>query len=177
MLQINDLLVSQETVDANKVRSMQGFVKNNGIWRKDVFSLDSYCRHGKEGLLSPLIAITRFENGFLLIQNGHHRCRATSEVRSFLYDEEYLISDWSIDDYLEINFNRDYVTPFNPITEVRFEDFLQYKKKVLALAVKDQTAAVTYIKEHSHEYKKTRTIERVSQLCLQKNNRENFKEI
>lgn len=164
-------------MDASKIRSMRSFVESNGVWRKEVFSFDSYTRHGKNGTFSPLIALTRFENGLLLIQNGHHRCKATWEVRSFLYEEEYLISDWSMEDYLEINFARNYVTPFNPITEVRFEDFLDYKKKVLALADNDPVAAIIYIKEHSHEYKKTRTIERVSQLYLQENSRKNFKEI
>ena len=174
-LQIDNLLVSQEAVEAHKIRAMKEFVQKGGIWRTDVFQSDAYTRHGIEGILSPLIALTRFEDGTLLIQNGHHRCRATREIRPYLYDDEYLISERIIGGYQEINFARTFVTPFDPLTEIRLVDFLHYKKKVLAMAALDPIQAITYIQAHPEEYKKKRTIHRVMQLQLiEDSNRQNF---
>lgn len=173
-LNIDDLLVSQEAVEAAKIRSMKEFVTKGGIWKAEIFKPDAYTRHGKEGLLSPLIALTRFEDGTLLIQNGHHRCRATREIRSFLYDDEYLISDRITGGYLEVNFERTFVTPFDPITEIRLHDFHLYKRKVLELAATDPEQALKYIQEHPSEYKKPRTIYRVMEMQLLETGRENF---
>jgi len=165
-LLIDELLVSQEVVEAEKIRSMQKFVAAGGVWKAEIFGPEAYTRHGIEGVLSPLIALTRFEDGTLLIQNGHHRLRATREFRPYLYEEEYLISERIVNGYQEINFDRAYVTPFDPLIEIRLHDFYRYKQKVMELAAVDREAAIQYVWDHPHEYKKLRTIHRVMELSL-----------
>ena len=165
MLEIDKLLVSQESIDHEKVQSMKEHLESGGIW--NVERLLSYSenqsltRHGHDGLLSPLIAITRFEDGTLMVQNGHHRVRATREFRDFLHEEEYIISDWQTHEYLQVNFERTYVTPYDPRTHIRLLDFGDYKRKVLELAAIDQEAAMEYIKTHTDDYCKERIVHKV----------------
>lgn len=174
MLPIDDLLVSQEVVDIQKIQTMKEFVLRGGIWKTEVYERSAYILHGAEGISSPLIAITRFEDGTLLIQNGHHRCRATREVREFLYEDEYLISDRIVRGYEEINFSRGFVTPFDPKTEIRLADFSAFKAKVLELSKTDPDAAAEYVMQNPHLYKRPRTILRVMELRLENIPRKNF---
>ena len=165
MINIDDLLVSQESVDGDKIRQMEEYVRMGGVWTADVllkYNEKSMTRHGREGILSPLIAITRFiDDGTLMVQNGHHRLRSTRGIRNFLLPEEYIISDWRVAEYLEINFDRTYVTPYDPRKQIRLLDFGAYKKKVMALAAVSQEEAMKYILAHPDEYCKDRTIHKV----------------
>ncbi len=178
MLEIDKLLVSQESIDHKKIQSMKEHLETGGIW--SVERLLSYSenqsltRHGHEGIRSPLIAITRFEDGTLMVQNGHHRVRATREFREFLYDEEYIISDWQTHEYLQINFERTYVTPYDPRTHIRLLDFGDYKRKVLELAAIDQEMAIEYIRAHTADYCKEREIHKVMDMEIKSYSREDI---
>lgn len=176
MLEIDTLLVSQESISHEKIKTMMSHVENGGIWSLDHLlaysESPSLTRHGRNGLVSPLIAITRFEDGTLMVQNGHHRVRATRTVRDFLHDEEYIISDWETHEYSQINFDRTYVTPYDPRKQIRLLDFGDYKKKVMDIAVIDRVLAKEYIKNHTVDYCKDRIVHTVMDMNVSYDQRE-----
>jgi hypothetical protein len=106
---------------------MTKFVDKGGI-----FDSSSLTKHNP--LRTSLISLNRFEDGQLYIQDGHHRIVGIYlDHRDFLYPSEYFIEYWSYDDYLELNessLKRDWLTPFDPRTEIRNPEFHSYKKLV-----------------------------------------------
>ena len=178
MLLIDDLLVSQEYVGAKKIKEMHEFVANGGIWTAEVLlnhdRHQTVTKHGREGFPSPLIAITRFEDGTHLIHNGHHRIRATRDVRQYLYDEEYIISDRPLVEYLQINLPQTFVTPYDPRTHIRLYDFHDYKKHVLDMARVDSQKAIDYVLTHPHLYRKDRNVFKVMEMKIIEDARTNL---
>jgi len=170
MLQINDLLVSQEFVEAQQILEMQKFVAKDNFWTHELLLKhdphQTMTYHGHEAVPSPLIAISKFEDGTLMIHNGHHRIRATWEVRPYLRSDEYLISERPLEDYLQINWVHNFMTPYDPRTHLRLHDFYDYKKHILDLAQVDRLQATKYIEDNKDLYCKPRTIHRVSELKL-----------
>lgn len=109
------------------------------------------------------IQISRFEDGLLYIHDGHHRTAATFLAgRSLLYPEEYRITDWTYKDYLDINFDAHWVTPYDPRTECRLPDIASFKDHVLGIL--DREEAIEYIKTHKHLYAESRKFNGVHQL-------------
>lgn len=120
-LRIEECFVSQQGLrNVGQLADMVTFIKEGG-------------RFNKEGLTSggPLIHIVRFEDGQLYVQDGHHRmCAMVLADRPFLWDDEYCIEDWTYEQYLEINTDVNWVTPYDPRTEVRYPDYSEYKAMV-----------------------------------------------
>jgi hypothetical protein len=117
---------------------------------------------GKE---SSLIEIAEFEDGKYYVHNGHHRSVAIwLGGRNHLQDGEYYIKRWKYDDYNTINMERQYVTPFDPRTQVRLPDFSAFKRRVLKLKELGEELTIRYIYEHNKEYRRDKTIFSVPEL-------------
>ena len=120
-LRIEDCFVSQHGLrNVDQLEGMIEFVKEG--------------RHFNEESLNPpgpLIKIVQFEDGQKYIQDGHHRmCAMVLADRPFMWPDEYILEHWDYNDYLDINFDCNWVTPYDPRTEVRYPDYGLYKKAV-----------------------------------------------
>ena len=105
------------------ISSMVKYVKCCGIW--DQKALNDYT-HG----FSPLINLSMFPDKKIYIHDGHHRITATLlGGRDYLYTQEYTLQQWTYEQYLEINLDVGWVTPYDPRTHCRKSDFRQYKKR------------------------------------------------
>ena len=114
-----------------QVETMIRFVLEGGVF--DRKTLD--CFAAEKGIKpSPLIQITEFEDGDRYIHDGHHRALSIyMGGRKEIYESEYETTRWTYEQYLEVNFGQNWVTPFDPRTEVRIADLKQWKQTVAAL--------------------------------------------
>jgi hypothetical protein len=163
MLPIDQLIVMQQSIrDREQIKSMVEYATAGGLWTQQ--RIDTHAKaHGRKAY--P-IYITRFPDGDLMIHDGHHRVMATCIAgRHALKEEEYVIRDWNYESYNEVAFDRGYVTPFDPKTEVRLDDFADFKVYVLTLALTDKHAATEYVWNNPARYKEDRKIRTVLELA------------
>jgi hypothetical protein len=131
------------------ITQMVKYIKCSGIW--DQKALNNYS-HG----FAPLINLSMFPDKKIYVHDGHHRITATVlGGRDFLYSQEYVLQQWTYEQYLEINLDVGWLTPYDPRTHCRKSDFRQYKKKILALPPEE---AVKTILNSKDEYLEPRTI-------------------
>jgi len=147
-LRVENCFVSQHGLrNVDQLARMMVFIKEDG-------------RFNKAGLSNsgPLIQITRFEDGQLYIQDGHHRlCAIVLAGRPFLFGDEYEIRDWKYSQYEEINFSVNWVTPYEPRTMARDPDYGDYKQRVVKCMEKHgYWAAEAFIESNTHLYCKQR---------------------
>ena len=164
ILELDELTVLQDSLrHTAQVPTMIKYVAEGGFWTQD--ALRNFAIQQSLPRICPVMEIIRFPDGRLMVHDGHHRAVATKlGGRNFLRGDEYEFKNWSYDDYLLINFENRWVTPFDPRTEIRVPDFGTYKKFVLDLAAKDEAAAIAYIRANKHVYTKVRTVSGIS--CL-----------
>ncbi|NJO65004.1 MAG: hypothetical protein HC836_44900 [Richelia sp. RM2_1_2] len=100
--------------------------------KKGNFSIKNLSNNYTSSFHQPrIIKINIFEDGFKIVHDGHHRVIAILlSGRDFLYSDEYEIVHHTYEGYMSVNFNIDWVTPFDPRFEVRFGNYTEYKKKV-----------------------------------------------
>ena len=167
MLEIAKLGITQEHLrNPEQIAGMIDFAFAGGHFNKESL-LD--CRDLPENL----IEVSRFEDGALYLRNGHHRVVAIHLAeRTFLYDDEYSITDWRYSNYSRIKFFRDngewqgWVTPFDVKTQVRIGDFLDFKRQIKAIYYEHgEGAAVDCILNNPTMYKKEKTIHTVAELA------------
>ena len=143
MLNTDDLIVTQESIrDEGKLERMLSFLTVNGgkTWTMEI--MQWYCKEHPGEKDPSLIVITEFEDGTRFIHDGHHRVLAALIAgRNFLSDLEYVIWKFKYSQYMEINFDKGFVTPFDPRTEVRLADFGNFKKNAMELYSKDENPA------------------------------------
>jgi hypothetical protein len=147
---------------------MMDFVADGGVWSEA--ALREYA--GRHGLPpAPLIQLSLFpgEPGRpdpLMVHDGHHRVVATHLAgRDLLYPQEYRVTRWTYEQYLEINFACGWVTPFDPRTHVRTADFVVWKRRVLEVARADSAAAAALIRSEPSAYRETRRYAGVASLA------------
>lgn len=146
------------------MKEMVAFVKEGGFWTQEY--LEKYSKKKKLPRVSPLIAISRFEDGVDFLHDGHHRCVATwLGGREFLIPDEYQITPWIYDDYLDIAPQNNWYTPFNPKTHVRTADFAKFKAEAKERFQKDQKEAVDWLYDHLDDFRTVRTIKNVPELA------------
>lgn len=135
---------------------MAEYVKNGGTWDKE--ALQEYA--DRENVkVSPLINISRFEDGVMYIHDGHHRTLATLLAgRLLLYPTEFKITHWMYEQYLEINFEVGWVTPFDPRTQCRKADLQKFKRYVIREAKESPEKAIKLIKKYKLIYAEPRKI-------------------
>lgn len=106
------------------------------------------------------IQLSRFPDGALYCHNGHHRIAACVIAgRVELFEGEYVIEDWTYEQYLEINWDLNYLTPFHPPTETRIEELTPFRTAVAFITERGgRRAAEAFIWRHTELYKRPRVV-------------------
>lgn len=158
-LLLSGLVVTQNALrNIEQIGGMMQHIINNGRWTKD--ALTSWG-----GTHNNLISIVQFSDGVKGIHDGHHRCVATLlGGRNYLYPSEYELCHRSYADYMCVNLDAGWITPFDPRTEVRLGNFLEFKDFVYELLEKDVDAAMEYIVISKYLYACARDIQMLSEL-------------
>jgi len=154
MLHIDDLTVTQSGF-RNK-RQIKDMIKL--VAEGEAFNIGSLAAYDGNDL--RLINIVQFEDGRCYIHDGHHRVAAIYlGGRKYLFGNEYKITKWTYADYLAINLEMGWVTPFDPRFEVRVDDYAYFKDQVKHVAMISSEEAVKYIRECqcAEVYSQTRT--------------------
>lgn len=160
MIHIDDLSITQDGFRfPRQIQDMVELVASNGR-----FNLGTLAAHNGADL--RLINIARFEDGRHFIHDGHHRVAAIYlGGRKFVHANEYEISDWKYEDYLAINLDKGWITPFDPRTELRIPDYSAYKRYVLEnLKTAGKESAIAFISMARSSYTRPRTMLTVQDL-------------
>ena len=164
MLNIADLIPTQDgyRLPRETRENMLSFVANGG--RYDEASIKAHrCTR------NFMIAVTRFEDGALYLRDGLHRVTSIyiSRPEKVLYDDEFIFEDMTYDMWINAEPSKGWYTPFDPRTDVRLPDFLDFKREVQAM--EDSASAeeiADFINQNRHRYLVTRnashTIEALS---------------
>jgi hypothetical protein len=123
-------------------------------------SMADAVRDGKFFNDSKPIDLSRFEDGQIYVHNGHHRVVAClMGERVELIEDEYRITEWKYARYLEINFDVHFVTPFDPVTEVRKANFKGFWEAVANVQMhQGEDEARLFIHRHRYLYCQPRNV-------------------
>lgn len=102
---------------------------------------------------STVVAITRFEDGRLMLRDGLHRATAVmlARPRGRLRESEYVIDDMTYDMYLSPVLEAGLIAPFDPRLEVRIADWGAYRDEVLR-RIREDDDPLGYIDTHRQDY-------------------------
>lgn len=126
-MRIKDLYVTQE-----KLRNVGQLPDMIRFARCSFFSVENLLE--VKGHTKQRIVINKFPNGDLFIMDGHHRITSIYLAgRTYLRKEEYELRHWGIDEYVGILLKENWITPFNPYTDVRVDDLAPFKQQVKEL--------------------------------------------
>lgn len=169
---IDSLLISQQDLrDTHRIGPMVAFVRAGGRWTTDGSGprppgLSAAPAKPNTPAKPDLpITINRFEDGRLLLHDGHHRATATLLAgRRRLAAGEFVLWHFPYRDYREANLANGWVTPFDPPTECRLADFFAFRDEALAAARVDAAAALALIHSGRHRYARRRSRHGVREL-------------
>jgi hypothetical protein len=74
------------------------------------------------------IRLAIFEDEKIYVRDGHHRCCAAHLIKQELDPRDYVLERWDYRDWTKPNFDKGWITPFDPRTEVRFEDYTHFRE-------------------------------------------------
>jgi len=150
-LQLDTLgIMHDEIRHKHQVVEMSWLVRDGLFWTRDVLCAHADTYHTP---VPRLIAIARFPDGRMMIRDGHHRCLATYiGGRAYLRHDEYIVETYTYAMYEEINFEKGFVTPFDPRTEVRVPDFTAFRQEVFRLYARNPEEAVAFIRHNKSRY-------------------------
>ena len=98
-------------------------------------NLDSvfyWIKHVKTEGRIPKVKLNVFRNNSnRYVHDGHTRLIACHLAGVELFEDEFEITHYSLKEYMEVNLELGYVTPFNPITHIRYSDFFHVKKFII----------------------------------------------
>ncbi len=164
-IQINDLDTSHNHLRNRKaLDEMAEYIKGGGFWTEQ-YLREYATQHSIRQ--SPIIQLSRFDDGWMMIHDGHHRIGATHLAgRNYLREDEYNITDWTYDSYLEICHENNWYTPFDPRTHCRKADFAAFKKlaRQRFLDGEDPKAISEWILKNPQLYVEPRVVRNISQL-------------
>lgn len=127
-MKLNDIWVSQIGLrNKNELKQMIEYVKNGHIYTLSAINAHILLSTNKR-TLDGLVELVEFEDGRIMIHNGHHRCvsillgRKTKE----LYSSEYVLKKYKYSEYMECNLPI-WSTPFDPRTHVRVPNLKNWK--------------------------------------------------
>ena len=166
-MKINELgITQQELRNTSQLPEMIRFVKGGGVFSSDAIVNYHLKTEGSDGYVD-LIEIARFEDGRFFLRNGHHRAVAIYLAgREVLLESEYKLSNWRYSDFLGINFERGWYTPFDVRNEVRLADLTVFKQQVKQLYREGgESAATGFIRGNKKLYSEEKRIEGVAALA------------
>lgn len=164
------LLIADLATSHNRLRNkaaleeMTKYVASGGFWTEEYlreYALRNNIRQ------SPIIQISRFDDGWQMIHDGHHRIGATHMAgRTYLRADEFNITDWTYSSYLEICHENNWYTPFDPRTYCRKADFAAFKKlaRERFLSGEKQEIIHEWILSNSDLYVEPRGVQNISEL-------------
>lgn len=168
-----ELGITQHNIrNLDQVPAMIEHVSGGGYF--DDEALAEYAR--QEGIRkAPIMEIAKFEDGHMVIHNGHHRAIAVwLGGRDHISQTEYYIRDWKYTDYEDIVTHREdgtwmgWVTPFDVLTESRICDLTEFKDAVKAIHDAEGPDAIKdYIEQNRHQYAKEKTLHNVPELSCE----------
>jgi hypothetical protein len=141
--------------NTNQLKNMVEFVKRHGYFDQNAMSAFHVC-DGRPDVPS-LIHIADIK-GQLFIHDGHHRAMAAYlGGRHHIFDKEFCIFEYSWEDYLKPNLDKQWHTPFDPRTEVRLTDMSRYRR-MMSYCKDDEELRSFAIKNFSYYYKTERKL-------------------
>jgi hypothetical protein len=140
---------------------MSRFISNGGIWDKASLV---YHSGNKE---PAMIKVTKFEDGMLMLHDGHHRAVASILAgRDYLVPDEYVLQEMTYAHYRVMNLDAGWITPHDPLTQVRFADWSRFREMVKLLQKNNgRLSAEDYIKANLWQYCHVRTMKGVNELA------------
>jgi hypothetical protein len=164
-LDLKCLLVTQPALRfAEQVAAMAEYVRGGGCF--DEAALSAYAaQHGQEKA-SPLVQVNIFDDAQIGIMDGHHRCVGLWEGgRHLLYPEEFRVHHLTYNDFVDIVFDKGWVTPYDPRTHVRIPELDIFKSTVKYLLKKyGEEYTERFIRTETKYYRTPRTISTVEDL-------------
>lgn len=159
MKSLSNLWVTQGTLrEYDQLPQMTDFVRNGGFWTQE--ALDKY-----NGKPTPLIQISRFEDGQEYIHDGHHRLIATWLAGRYeLDDSEYQVKEYTYARYMTAKPQMLFFTPFDPRIHIRKSDFAEFRAKAIYIHQNTPDMLEDWIKEHENEYRETRDVWTITQV-------------
>lgn len=166
-MKLTDLLVTQNDLrNWQSLPEMADFVRSGGRW--DQVARVQYASD-RVVKVSPAIQITMFEDDALYVHDGHHRCCSTwLGGRTELYPDEYQVSAWTYEQYLEINVPNKWYTPFDPRIHLRVADVAAFKVEAAERFQANPIACVKWIRENAWRFRCAKNLNTVPELaeCL-----------
>lgn len=170
-MKIDKLIVTQCGLrNIDQLSGMINFVKNGGYFTTS--SLEEYSK--ETGLYqAPLIKLAVFndvsetkKNPY--VEDGHHRIiSCLLGGRETLREDEYEVVFWdTINDFLDINFDCNWVTPYDPRIEFRYPDYSIFKDEVQKHLNDSPESAIKYIRANGEKYKCPRKYKQILELIL-----------
>lgn len=158
MLPLEDLVVMQDDLRHwDHMGDMIQYVRHGGFWTAEY--LKNYSAAMKLPRVSPLIAVSRFEDGKSYIHDGHHRSIATFlGGRDYLREDEYHLTEWAYSKYLEIAPENGWYTPFDPRLHVRTADFADFKHEARDRFQKDHQTALQWVLDNVNRFRTERRL-------------------
>lgn len=129
MIPLKKLIVSQDGLrNTAQLDKMVEFVKRGGKFTRDAMLL-YHVMMGRDD--SPVPIHIAEVMGEFYIHDGHHRAIAKwIGGANAIYEDEYEIVSYSLDDYVTPSVKRGWHTPFDPRTEFRLADLNKYRQFV-----------------------------------------------
>lgn len=155
--EVASLIVTQSGLRED-IKDLVALVEGGVIF--DIEELTDYGMRCQGGRISPVIQLSRFEDGLVYIHDGHHRCSAIATAgRKYLYPSEYQLTDWTYKDYYEPAHHNNWYLAFDPRTEVRLPDLSGIKRHIKYLITSGYSAEYVegFVSLAQHLYKMPRT--------------------
>jgi hypothetical protein len=165
MLHLTKLLVSQNEI-RHKTAYLLNMVECVRVGRVfDKKTLNAHTELFQDRPNPPLISINRFPDGVLMIHDGHNRAVACClGGRDYFDDSEYFIKDYTYEDYMALEPQHDWFTPFDPRIEVRQAEFGKYKELARRIYRKRPELLVDFVSRFRYCYCLPREIRSVKEL-------------
>jgi hypothetical protein len=164
-MNINELWTTHNHLRCQKnLHQMILFIKSGGFWTKQ--SLEAYSNLQNLNRVSPLIQLSKFDDEKVFLHDGHHRVISTYLAgRDYLRPDEYQVTNWRYSDYLEVNDEIGWYTPFDPRSHTRTPDFANFKKLAKEKFLNNPIEAKQWIAENTHLFIEPRVFNYVVDLA------------
>lgn len=124
----NGLWVMQDgfRLSKSEMIAMRTFVNLGGFFNEDALLEYDPNHHS-------LIALVSTPDGKLHVRDGLHRVYVINRANRPLRADEYTIENKTYEEFMKINFDCGWVTPFDPRREVRKSNFFNFKNDIIAI--------------------------------------------